>query len=429
MSRLVRALGRAALPMLVLLSLALVAPGCAGGDRHDHSHEDGHGDDHPDEEAAHGPHGENQGDDHGDDRVEIGAEALAASGIEVAIAAPATVRTTLTLPGQIAPNADRVAQVLARLSGVLTEAPRTLGDRVKAGDVLAVLDSRELADAKSDYIESIHTLEYAQSVFVREERLWQRKILAGERLPARQEQARGGGYREADRRAEAAGAGRGARHAERARGRARRRGGGPPGAGAVPSPRAHPLRGPRADRGHHHRADALPGAGRATRYGALHRRRSLHRLGRGGGLRARLALVRTGLPAVVRARALGLEATGTVTYVGALVGEHTRSATARVVLSNPEGRWRPGCSSRPSVEARTCTVPVAVPLDAHPDGARLHVVFVAGDVFEARPVELGRRDERSVEVVSRPAAGERYAAAHSFVLKAELGKSGASHDH
>src|SRR4029453_6651599 len=106
----------------------------------------------------------------------MGSKALARGGIGVATAGPATIRTTLTLPGQIAPNRERVAQVLARLSGVLTEAPRTLGDRVKAGEVRAVLASRELADAKSEYIESIHRLEYAQSVFVREERLWQRKI-------------------------------------------------------------------------------------------------------------------------------------------------------------------------------------------------------------------------------------------------------------
>ena len=87
-------------------------------------------------------------------RVEIGSEALATSGIEVATAGPATIRTTLTLPGQIAPNHERVAQVLARLSGMLTEAPRTLGDHVRAGDVMAAIDSRDLAEAKNEYIES-----------------------------------------------------------------------------------------------------------------------------------------------------------------------------------------------------------------------------------------------------------------------------------
>jgi cobalt-zinc-cadmium efflux system membrane fusion protein len=58
------------------------------------------------------------------------------------------------------------------------------------------------------------------------------------------------------------------------------------------------------------------------------------------------------------------------------------------------------------------------------------VVFVADEnVFEAQPVEIGRRDGERVEIVSGLPAGMPYAAAGSFVLKAEAGKSGASHDH
>ena len=52
-----------------------------------------------------------------------------------------------------------------------------------------------------------------------------------------------------------------------------------------------------------------------------------------------------------------------------------------------------------------------------------------GDAFEARPVELGRRDSKYVEVLSGLNEGEQYAAGNSFVVKAELGKAGASHDH
>jgi membrane fusion protein, heavy metal efflux system len=143
-----------------------------------------------------------------------------------------------------------------------------------------------------------------------------------------------------------------------------------------------------------------------------------------------LPLVRTGLPAVVRARALGLEANGTVTYVGALVGEHTRSATARVVLQNPEGRWRPGLFVSVEIVEEDVTVPVGVPLDAIQTVREEPAVFVRyGDVFEARPVELGRRDDRTVEVIRGLAPGERYAARNSFVIKADIGKAGAEHDH
>jgi len=75
-------------------------------------------------------------------------------------------------------------------------------------------------------------------------------------------------------------------------------------------------------------------------------------------------------------------------------------------------------------------VPVAVAAEAIQRLRDWDVVFLAAEnVFEAQPVDLGRRDGSHVEIVSGLAAGQRYVASGSFVLKAEAGKSGASHDH
>ena len=58
------------------------------------------------------------------------------------------------------------------------------------------------------------------------------------------------------------------------------------------------------------------------------------------------------------------------------------------------------------------------------------VVFVAeGDQVEPRPVVLGHRGKTVVEIVSGLRTGERVAATNTFLLKAELGKSEAEHDH
>ena len=60
----------------------------------------------------------------------------------------------------------------------------------------------------------------------------------------------------------------------------------------------------------------------------------------------------------------------------------------------------------------------------------LALVFVKfGDWFEARPLELGRSDGQWVEVVRGLKAGDQYAGANSFAVKAEIGKLGATHDH
>ncbi len=414
MTRLGRSPARSALSILALLALALLCHACAGDGREDGGEEAAEKD--PREEV------------HG--RVEIGAEALAASGIELAVAAPATVRTTLTLPGQIAPDSDRVAQVLARLSGVLTEARRTLGDHVEAGEVLAVLDSRELADAKSDYIESIHTLEYAQSVFLREERLWQRKISpASDYLLAKNKLEEAEIQKQiAEQKLLALGVGRDTLRVLAIE----------PG-GAVTDRRVRAPFSPRALTRFEIRA---PIAGtivaRTLSLGqAVQPDTPLFTIADLSTVWAEAAiyepdlpLVRQGLRAVVRAPALGLEATGTVGYVGALVGERTRSATARVVLPNPEGRWRPGVFVSVEIVEEEVTVPVGVALDALQTVRETPVVFVrSGDVFETRPVELGRRDDRTVEIVRGLAPGEQYATRNSFVIKADLGKAGAEHDH
>ena len=143
-----------------------------------------------------------------------------------------------------------------------------------------------------------------------------------------------------------------------------------------------------------------------------------------------LNVVKVGQKATVRAAAFDSASSGTVFYVGALVGEQTRAAKARIVLPNPEGIWRPGLPVNVELVAGEVDVPVAVSQEALQTVRDWSVVFGRyGDAFEARPIEVGRSDGTLVEVVEGLSAGERYAARNSFLIKAELGKAGASHDH
>ena len=58
------------------------------------------------------------------------------------------------------------------------------------------------------------------------------------------------------------------------------------------------------------------------------------------------------------------------------------------------------------------------------------VVFVKyGNLFEARPLELGENDGHRVEVLQGLSKGEQYVAHNSFAVKAEIEKSSATHDH
>ena len=143
-----------------------------------------------------------------------------------------------------------------------------------------------------------------------------------------------------------------------------------------------------------------------------------------------LPLVRVGEKVSIKATAFDASAQGTITFVGALIGEQTRMAKARVVLANPQGAWRPGLFVNVEVIASETAVPVSVASDAIQSVGDKPVVFVkVKDGFVAQPVQLGRSDGKRVEVLQGLQAGAAYAAAGSFVVKSELGKASAEHTH
>lgn len=109
-------------------------------------------------------------------RTELSPEEAKAGGVEVEEAGPAKMKSILELQGEIALNSDRVAHVVPRFDAIVTEVRKTLGDKVSKGEVIAVIDSKELAAAKVDYILDVKKLEFAQLSFDREEQLWKKKI-------------------------------------------------------------------------------------------------------------------------------------------------------------------------------------------------------------------------------------------------------------
>jgi cobalt-zinc-cadmium efflux system membrane fusion protein len=142
------------------------------------------------------------------------------------------------------------------------------------------------------------------------------------------------------------------------------------------------------------------------------------------------ARLRVGQPVRIDAGDGASPVESTLAYLSPIGAVNTQTLLARSVLPNPDRSWRPGLFVTAEVEVGASPVPVAVAADALQRVRDWDVVFLAADdVFEAQPVELGRRDGAHVEIVSGLAVGQRYVAAGSFILKAEAGKSGATHDH
>jgi cobalt-zinc-cadmium efflux system membrane fusion protein len=136
-----------------------------------------------------------------------------------------------------------------------------------------------------------------------------------------------------------------------------------------------------------------------------------------------LPLFHVGDKVTLRATAFDAVTTGTVAFLGALVGEQTRMARARILVANPKGTWRPGLFVNIEVKASDAEVAVAVQSDALQTIGTQQVVFVRdGKNFVARPVTVGRSGGAVVEIVHGLQAGERYAARNSYIIKSEMSK-------
>ena len=346
-------------------------------------------------------------------RVPMDEASARKAGIAIVTAGPARIRSVRQLQGEIHFNQDRLVRVVPRLAGVVTNAQRNLGDRVRRGDVLAVLESQALGDLKSEFYAAQQRLALARTSAEREKRLWEEKISAEQDyLASRQALAEAEiAHRNAAQKLSALGAPRDAggeaESANLARLEIRS-----PIDGVVIEKRVATGEAVAAEANIYVIADLSTVWAEGTLYPAD------------------LAAVKLGQKVTVSAAELDASAQGVIAYVGSLLGEQTRTAKARITLANPGERWRPGLFVTADVVQEEREVPLAVPVEAIQSLRDWKVVFARfGDVFEARPVELGRSDGKLVEVVSGLAPGQQVAAANSFVLKADLGKAGASHDH
>ncbi len=126
----------------------------------------------------------------------------------------------------------------------------------------------------------------------------------------------------------------------------------------------------------------------------------------------------------------GDKAQGKISYLSPFGMENTQTMLARVVVDNSNGDWRPGLFVTADILVEKVEVPVAVKAGALQTFRDWDVVFInVGNTFEIRPLELGRRDGDWMEVTSGLEAGQRYVAENSFIIKADILKSGATHDH
>lgn len=142
-----------------------------------------------------------------------------------------------------------------------------------------------------------------------------------------------------------------------------------------------------------------------------------------------LPRIREGARVKVMASDIGLERTGDVSYIGALA-RPDQSVVARATIDNADGALVPGKYVTGEIEVAQHEVALAVRRDGLQSFRDFTVVYARfGDQYEVRMLELGREDAEWVEVLGGLAPGTRYVTANSYLVKADIEKSGATHDH
>lgn len=324
--------------------------------------------------------------------------------IGVQAAGPGSLQSVAQFQGEVRFNEDRTAHVVPRLAGVAEAVPANLGETVRQGQLLAVIASTSLSEQRSELLSAQRRRDAAKITYDREKKLWDGRISAEQDYLQAQTalQEADIALQNARQKLDAVGAvGQVSDGARLNRFEIRA-----------------PFDGTIVEK---HLA-----LGEAVKEDA-----SIFTVADLRTVWAEFAVspkdletVRVGQRAVVSSSAFESRVEGTVSYVGALLGEQTRTARARVTLDNPKGAWRPGLFVTVAVLGERQAAPLVVSADALQTIDERPVVFKAvPGGFAATPVKIGRTDGTNVEVLQGLKAGDKVASSNTFVLKADLGKS------
>ena len=290
-----------------------------------------HADDHEEPHAAH--HAA-----HGDAGVVVMTDEVAEEfGVEVAPVGPAVIQPTLELTGEVRTNKDRLAHIVPRFGGIVTETLKQVGDSFSSGEALAVIESSRSLTPYS-----------------------LRAMIDGLIIEK------------------------------------------------------HATQGEALDTG----TEAFVVADLSTVWVDL----AVH-LGD-------IHKVRAGQAVTVKSIHGKESANSVIAYVTPFVDEKSRTATARVVLENESGFWRPGMFATAEVALDSSQVAAAVPKGAvHSMGDETVVFVVEGDSFRPKTVKVGLRDEILAEVRGNLDTGQEVVSKGGFTVKSELLRDHFSSDH
>jgi cobalt-zinc-cadmium efflux system membrane fusion protein len=386
---------------LILMAFALWF--VESGHDHDHHHEDHH-------HAHHHDH-----DHEPQEVVAFNEEQLQTNGIDIQRARQGTLQRMVRAPAKIAIREDRMAHIFPKVTGNALEARKNLGEFVRQGELLAVLESREIAEAKAAYLATMKKEQLKAYCFEHERNLCDKGISAEQDFfHAKHEWEEAGIELELNRQKLHA-LGLSAYEIQEL-----------PEADSERL-RFYELRAPISGRIIHRHF--TPG----ELIGPDHEVFIVADL---GTVWAEINVFPEDLTYLREGQVLtisipeGPSTSARVVYLSPIIDEETRTAKAIAEIDNSSGCWYPGTFTCACLATHFVEYPLVIPKEAVQKVDEMDVIFVeTSEGFCARPIKMGHSDEQNCEVVYGLEPGERYAAKNTFLLKADLKKEEAEHEH
>lgn len=364
---------------------------------------------HEEEEEEEHHHHHNLEEEH----IAFSKEQLQEHGISLQKAIPGTLQQTIKVPAKITVIPDNITHILPKVSGVAVRAYKNIGETVEAGEKLAIFESREIAEAKAEYMAALKKERMHSEIFQREQNLHEKGVSstqdflavknaweeAGINLSLAHQKLHALGMNESDI-AQILSA-------------------------SPEELRFYEIRSPIAGRvvSRHLNPGEFVSNDHETYVIA-----DLDKIW------AEVSVFPQDRPFVKQGQKIGVIAPdgrkvrGTVIFLSPMIEEDTRTSKAFAELDNSKGVWLPGSFTQAELVIDTIRSPLVIPKSAIQNIDGTDVVFIpTAEGFDIRPIVKGKSDDKYCEIRSGLEPGDPIACTNTFLLKAELQKDEAEH--
>ena len=335
--------------------------------------------------------------------------------IQTEVAGPGELAVTISSRGKIILHPDKLVHVIPKISGVAKEARKNIGDSVKEEEVLAILESREMADIKANYLAAKEKLALTTSLLEREKRLNEKKVSAQQdyinakssyeeaninfQLAKQKLQTFGISEEEINQLTYA----------------------------LHPDLKLYEIRSP---------MQGTIISRHITKGEYIENTTTIYEIADLGVVWIEIAVYPKDLLRVKKGQLVdvllpdGEKSQAKIIYLSPIIQDETITSKAIAELKNPGENWRPGVFVKVYISTQKTSVPLLVSKDAIQEIDGKEFIFVkVSQGFEKRQVQVGLNDETRVEILSGLNKNEEYAVSKTFLLKADLKKKDVEHEH